>query len=264
MFDALVLILVALAGGALPLLVKWNERQLHTALALSTGIFLGAVFLHLLPSLSSMSAALAESAARGDGDPAADGSLGTLAAHGSQTWIWLTVLVGVLGVYLVEALLLRTHDHDDQHRHRAVGYASLVGLSVHALTAGIGYAAASRDAALSTTILVAILAHKGFETFSLTTVFQLAHFGRARSLATIAVFSLITPAGILLGKLTTGSLGPAGVALFTALAAGTFLYVCLCELLVEVFHHREDSLRKIALLALGIGMTVVFEWVGHG
>ena len=47
--EALVLIVVALAGGTLPLIVKWNERQLHTALALSTGIFLGAVFLHLLP-----------------------------------------------------------------------------------------------------------------------------------------------------------------------------------------------------------------------
>ena len=258
MFDALVLILVALAGGALPLVVKWNERQLHTALALSTGIFLGAVFLHLLPSLSSMSAGLTQTG------PAADGSVSTLGTHGNETWIWLTVLVGVLGVYLVEALLLRTHDYDDQHRHRAVGYASLMGLSVHAFTAGIGYAAASRDADLSTTILVAILAHKGFETFSLTTVFQLAHFGRARSLATIAVFSLITPAGILVGNLTTGALGPTGVALFTALAVGTFLYVCLCELLVEVFHHREDSLRKIALLALGIGMTVVFESVGHG
>jgi len=258
MFDVLVLILIALAGGALPLLVKWNERQLHTALALSTGIFLGAVFLHLLPSLSSLSAKLAVE------EPAANELAGTIGTHGSETWIWLTVLVGVLGVYLIEALLLRTHDHDDQHRHRAVGYASLVGLSVHALTAGIGYAAASRDEALSTTILVAILAHKGFEAFSLTTVFQLAHFGRARSLITIGLFSLVTPAGILIGNLTTGSLGDTGVVFSTALAAGTFLYVCLCELLVEVFHHREDSLRKIALLALGIGMTVLFEWMGHG
>jgi len=258
MFEASVLILVTLAGGALPLLVKWNERQLHTVLALSTGIFLGAVFLHLLPSLSTLAPALPKT------EPVADGMHGTLGAHGSETWIWLCVLVGVLGVYLVEALLLRTHDHDDEHRHRAVGYASLVGLSIHALTAGISYAAFNSKEALSTTILVAFLAHKGFEAFSLTTVFQLAHFSRARSLATIAVFSLVTPAGILVGDLLTESLGKIGLAALTALAAGTFLYVCLCELLVEVFHHREDSLKKVALLVAGIALAALFEGMGHG
>ena len=45
------LLLVGLGGGLLPLLVKWNDRRLHIALALSTGIFLGAVFLHMLPEL---------------------------------------------------------------------------------------------------------------------------------------------------------------------------------------------------------------------
>ena len=45
------LLVVGLAGGLLPLLVKWNDRRLHIALALSTGIFLGAVFLHMLPEL---------------------------------------------------------------------------------------------------------------------------------------------------------------------------------------------------------------------
>ena len=44
---------------------------------------------------------------------------------------------------------------------------------------------------------------------------------------------------------------------------GTFLYVCLCELLIEVFHHREDSLRRIALLTAGIALTVAFEGLGH-
>ena len=54
------------------------------------------------------------------------------------------------------------------------------------------------------------------------------------------------------------------MAILTALAAGTFLYVCLCELLVEVFHHREDTLKRVALLALGIALTVVFEGIEHG
>ena len=60
--------------------------------------------------------------------------------------------------------------------------------------------------------------------------------------------------------------GPADsgkTAILTALAAGTFLYVCLCELLTEVFHHREDGALKVALLAVGVALTVVFEGLGH-
>jgi zinc transporter ZupT len=44
-----------------------------------------------------------------------------------------------------------------------------------------------------------------------------------------------------------------------ALAAGTFLYVCLCELLPEVFHHREDGVLKIAFLSAGVALMFGIE-----
>lgn len=289
MVDFWSILLIGLAGGVLPLLVRWNERHLHTALALSTGIFLGAVFLHFLPTLSTMSLATEQAPteasaeapqdhdhdhapgeeceddhaeAAGAGVGAADGHAGH--AHGGDRWLWLFVLVGVLGVYLIEALVLRTHDHDERHRHRAVGYAALLGLTVHALTAGIGFSAAKHDLHAGRAIFVAILAHKGFEAFSLTTVFQLAKISRAKVLLLVIAFACVTPAGMLAGDALSSVLGPRGLPLLTALAAGTFLYVCLCELLVEVFHHREDTLVRVALLAAGIALTVVFEGIEHG
>ena len=300
---------IGVAGGLLPLFARWNERQRHTALALSTGIFLGAVFLHFLPTLASMTLADAEEQApplvdpapsqtesedpedhevhedhegheghedheghEGHGDdPSHQGhdhashgvaSLGH--AHGGDRWVWLFVLIGVLGVYLIEALVLRTHDHDEQHRHRAVGYAALLGLTIHALTAGVGYAAVSQHSDMASAILVAILAHKGFEAFSLTTVFQLAEFPTRKVMVLVLAFSCVTPLGMLAGDAIAHLLSVRGMAILTALAAGTFLYVCLCELLVEVFHHREDTLKRVALLALGIALTVVFEGIEHG
>jgi solute carrier family 39 (zinc transporter), member 1/2/3 len=251
MLDILAILAIALIGGALPLVLRWRERGLHTALALSTGIFMGAVFLHFLPALSTLSLSAQNTSESAHG-------------HGGDMWLWFFVLVGVLGVYLVESLVLRTHDHDDLHRHRSVGWAALLGLSVHALTTGVGYGATREQAEVSSTLLIAILAHKGFEAFSLTTVFQLAKVPRPRLIALICAFALVTPAGILLGDGLTSSLGSAGVAILTALAAGTFLYVCLCELLVEVFHHRDNGVLKVLLLAAGIGLTLLFEGIGYG
>ncbi len=244
--DILGILLVALVGGGIPLLTHWSERGLHIALALATGIFLGAVFLHFLPELARLS-----------GEAFEGGS------HAGAMWLWLFVLVGVLGVYLVESLVLRTHDHGELHRHRAVSWAALLGMGVHGLTTGIGYGASRGEGEMARALLIAILAHKGFEAFSLTTVFQLGRFKTRGLWLLLFAFALITPLGVWIGTALTSILAPTGKAILTALAAGTFLYVCLSELLPEVFHHRDDGLRKVGLLILGIAITILFEGTGH-
>ncbi|MFH0946963.1 MAG: ZIP family metal transporter [Planctomycetota bacterium] len=246
MFESAVILAVALAGGCLPLLVRWTDRLLHSALALSTGIFLGAVFLHLLPSLAGLESASHE------GEPVKAAAEALHAHQHGDTTIWIFVLIGVVSVYLIESLVFRAPAHDDLQRHRSVGYAALVGLSVHALTAGIGFAAISKQSDLATPLFLSIVAHKGFEGFSLTSVFLLAEFKKRKIVLLTVLFSLVTPIGILLGLALTAHLGNFGISVATALAAGTFLYVCLCELLPEVFHHREDSLVKIGLMAAGV------------
>ena len=245
MLDAGLLFLIALVGGCLPMVVKWTDRLLHAILALSCGIFLGAVFLHLLPTLSGIEQQLM----------AANGHVQEHGhAHGPMS-LWFFVLVGVVGVYLIEALFLRSHHHDEDHHHKMVGYAALLGLSIHGLTAGLGVAMTEGTEARDP-IMVSLLAHKGAESFSLATVFLLARFRRRRILTMLVLFSLVTPAGILIGEMATESLGDYGRAVLTALASGTFLYVCLSELLPEVFHHKEDVVAKISLLALGVVMMV--------
>ncbi len=226
------LLLVGLGGGLLPLLVKWNDRRLHIALALSTGIFLGAVFLHMLPELPTT---------------IADADI-------KPRLLWAVALVGVLAIYFLESLLFRTHDHDDIHRHTAVGYATLAGLSLHAFTVGLSLSATE----LTTPIMVGILFHKAFEAFSLTSVFKLAHFEQKKVVTLIVVFACITPLGLLLGSEILPQLSPNATAIAVALAVGTFLYVCLTELLPEVFHHKEDVAAKVILLLIGIcGMALI-------
>ncbi|MCX8266537.1 MAG: ZIP family metal transporter [Planctomycetota bacterium] len=230
MFELLV---VGLAGGLLPLLVKWNDRRLHIALALSTGIFLGAVFLHMLPELP---------------DVIDDATI-------KPRLLWAVVLAGVLAIYFLESLVFRTHDHDDVHRHTAVGYATLAGLSLHAFTVGISLSATE----LSTPIMVGILFHKAFEAFSLTSVFQLAHFTQKKVVTLVTLFACITPLGLLLGSKILPQLSPNATAIAVALAVGTFLYVCLTELLPEVFHHKEDVVTKVVLLLVGIGGMALIQ-----
>lgn len=261
--QCLVILGVGLAGGLLPLLTRWSYRGLHVALALSTGVFLGAVFLHMLPELGGGHEHFSNDADHSDG--------------ASPLLLWGSVLVGVLAVYLFETLVFRAqeqgHDHGSHadhehgqeqgalHHHRSVGWATLLGLTIHAATTGFGLAAASAEG-IAQPVFIAILGHKAFEAFSLTSVFLLGEFPRRRVLLLVVLFSLVTPLGGLAGDAVMHELSGSVLDVVLALAAGTFLYVCLCELLPEVFHHREDGVRKILLLLGGIlamGALHVFE-----
>ena len=110
-------------------------------------------------------------------------------------------------------------------------------------------------------MLLAILAHKGFESFSLASVFSMTEISRGRLIALLVAFSLVTPLGLLIGDALTGLLG-GGISILTSLAAGTFLYVCLCELLPEVFHRRQDGPMKLGLLIAGV--TLMWAVHAHG
>jgi zinc transporter ZupT len=239
---AWITLLVTFTGGCLPLLRRWSHRQLHAILAFTTGGFLGAVFLHLLPEIS----------AHGQGRDMLDPRL-----------LWLLTLSATLLVYLLEALVFRAHDHDEAHRHRAVGYSALVGLSVHSLTEGIAFSVLAVDSHVALPFFISTLGHKLLDGFSLASIFRLGDMSARRILVFMIAFAALTPAGMLLGHELLPYLSGTAFAVVTALAAGTFLFVSLCELLPEVFHHREDSVVKVVLLLAGIASFVVLH-EGHG
>ncbi|MBK6938607.1 MAG: ZIP family metal transporter [Planctomycetes bacterium] len=262
--TAISIFAVALIGGCLPLMFRWSDRVKHSILALSAGIFLGAVFLHLLPELSALeheyqANLVAEEAQHDAAAPATSPTTHDPDhshfdhAHGHGS-LWYFVLLGVLGVYLTEALLLRHHHHDEVHRHRTTSLHALLGLSIHSFTNGIGLGVNLGNDVVAQALFISIIAHKSAEAFSLTTLFQLASFKRLTTLLMLVPFCAVTPTGMFVGHLASTWLGPYGIGVLTALASGTFLFVCLCELLPEVFHHREDSLIKLVLLAAGIGL----------
>lgn len=288
---------LTLLGGLLPLRFRSSHRVLHLFIAFSTGVFLGVVFLHMLPEISKQPLASAQLLPAGEVEfeatqPSAtqanwtqtervphstEESIEAAAAHQGQGWtagaevephdhifsMWFFVMLGVVGLYIIERLFFWAEEGSDQRRHLTLGWASLVGLAIHAFAAGMGLSAAGTVQGLAGPVFISIIGHKLAESFSLTTIFLLAEFRTLSILLLLLLFSLITPAGIFIGDWVVELLPAAGVPILTALAAGTFLYVALCDLLPEVFHHREDAPAKIALLAGGIFVSLFLSSGGH-
>lgn len=225
---------VHLAGAAPPLLARWSHRGLHFFVSVAAGVFLGAIFLHLLPEL----------AARGAGGDGGDGH-----AHGSLL-PWIAALAGLVLLFFVERIVLaRAEGAGDPHA--LVWTSSYLGLSLHSFATGLGFAPVAGDAALMWPFVGAMAVHKAGESFSLGTVMRLAEVPRRRAALLLVLYSASTPAGLLLGASLALGAGSLLAPVLTGLACGTFLYVAVGDLLPEVFH-GGGRLAGVVGLLLGI------------
>jgi len=255
---ALTIFALVIGAGALPLLLRMNERVLHAVIALASGFFLGVTFLHLLPEVAEQ--CHSERGPAGELDP-----------DRSMT-MWACVLGGLLAVYFAELLLRQAdphrHEHEHEHGHghdhpahhgghRVVGIATFVGLSVHTLGGAVGIGLAFDDAALRDSMVTATLSHKAAEAFSLVSVLLLSQLSRRSVITLLGAYALVSPLGIALGRLFAEQLPERLLAPAEGLAAGTFLYVAVGELLPEVFHGRKDRGVKVVLLVAGIAAAAL-------
>jgi zinc transporter ZupT len=225
---------VAIIGGLPPIFRNWSDRQLHLFIAFGAGVFLGAIFLHLLP------------------DALSEGPIDIASSM---------VLFGFVIILLVERIFFGSHrihcGEDCGHRHEVVGIVALIGLSVHSITAGFGLGVGMVDPDLGLVIFIAIIAHKATAAFSLSTIFQLANFPLKKTLGLILLFSVMTPLGAIISLPFIEKLRDVSLAIPTGITAGTFLYVATIDLVPEAFHSSNGE-RASSFIWMVLGIFVMF------
>jgi len=176
-------------------------------------------------------------------------------------WVSLLCACGFLLVLFLEKVFARGHEDllisEKEHTPgRFSPYILMLALSVHSIIAGI--ALGTEDVITRAfVILVAIIAHKGSAVFALTVNLNRDGVSRTRVMKVDTFFSFMTPLGIILGLvLTTLLKGRAELLIegvFDALAAGTFLYIALIDIIQEEFINPKDKGFKFILVTFGLG-----------
>lgn len=236
---------ISMVGAYLPRIRTLSDRQIHLLVAFSAGIFIGLLFLLLLPE------AIEE------------------CEHGGiDTHIAMYALMGgFLAIMAIEMWMKHRHMSgcscecgSDSHSHKITSMSSFIGLSVHAACDGLALAAtflAGGEIALITTIGMCV--HKFVVLFSLSSIMLVTDIPKRKSLKYMLAFGLITPlAGLLFFALLSGVSnidGFTGIPL--AFAAGSFMYVALCDMLPEAFHRKKQHSMSFGLLLLGIAVIVI-------
>jgi len=214
-----------------------GELYLSLGSALAAGVFLGAGLVHLMPD-----------------------SVGALNGYfvGIQFPLgFLLTAVGFLFILFLEKILL-AHGHDaPAPAGSPSSYALAIILSVHSVLAGAALGTENTLAG-SAVLTLAILAHKGAAAFALMVDFQRAGFARGRSVGLLVLFCAMTPLGILFGAVLDHILeethGRLFEGMFDAVAAGTFIYIAILEIISKEFAVRERVAQKFVFVCLGLGL----------
>ncbi len=255
-------LLAALAGGALPVILRLTHTGLQVAVSLVAGLMLGLALIGLLPH--------------------------ALDTSGSTHQILLCLLGGFVVMFLLQRFL-PFHHHDViegnplepcGHTHslaersaRSLSWVGVaLGLSLHSIFDGLAIAAAvavgaqANHNALGLGAALAVILHKPFSAMAISTLMLAGRASRSSQRLVNLAFALVTPLGALLFFLGAAPLAnshPGWLGAALAFCAGTFLCIACADLLPELQFHSHDRVRlSIALLA-GIGVALLIARYGH-
>ena len=185
------------------------------------------------------------------------------------------IMAGFLLMFVLEgsgighAVHEEHHDHEHGHGHGHVHHAAaggllVFGLTLHAATDGvaIGAAAATGDFALTVTVLLAVLIHKGPAAFSLGVFSMHEREERKDSIRDVVIFSLATPVMIIIAGLALAELETQMIGLAMLFSAGTFLYVATVDTLPDI-HNPETGKKAMMHVLIGVAILVVLLLIAN-
>src|SRR3989338_2897781 len=234
-------LIVTLVPGLFPFFKKSDNKSFPIAESLAAGVFLGAGLIHMLSQ----------------------------ASDAFYRFNWHYPIAFVLAGAMFLFLLWLEHigqelSQRESCSHYAFAILAVVMLSIHAFLIGAALGL-SNSFSVGIMILLAILAHKWAESLALSIQINKSHFRGKTNLTLFFIFACMTPIGILFGVSATTFLHQYVLLepIFSALAAGTFLYLgTLHGLEKATLIKRCCDLKHFYCVILGFSvMAVVAIWI---
>ncbi len=237
------ILLLSLASGYLPFHRRTKNGQATNDFpfgeALACGVFLGAGLIHML----------------------GDANMGFIEAGINYPIAF--VLCGCMFLFLLLLEHIGTElKHHTAHSSNAIAILSVIMLAMHSLLEGTALGIGS-DYAEIAILFFAIIAHKWAASFALSLQINKSSLSLLYKTLLFLLFAIMTPLGVSFGlfihHLTDSHIA---LAVFNALAAGTFLYIgTLHGLSRAVLVQRCCDLKEFSLVIVGFAlMATVALW----
>lgn len=239
---SVVVSLMSLVGLLVLARKNWSEAMMSKILAAAAGALLASAFLHIIPEMFM---------------EASESQMPLLSA---------IVLITILCLVALEQLIAWHHcrhtscEHEHEHHHlvgnKATAYSILIGDGLHNVVDGMVIASVFMvSPTLGWTATLAILLHE--------IPHEIGDFGiliaSGMSKMKAAAFNLISALTALVGSVATYYFAQIldYEIYFLAIAAGSFLYIALSDILPELQHHTKRKLWPI-IVSLLAGVVVIW------
>ena len=242
---AVVILVITLVAAQIPFIINRSADKLHFLIAFSTGVMLGVLFIMLPP----------EAIER------------TLDAGYTLNVAWYMIFVGFLLLLFIDFFMKKYlhggHEGGDEHAHSVTSWSAFAGLAIHSFFDGLALAAAfiaGEDVGIM--VLIALCLHKSVVVFSLSSTMLMSE-SRDSAWKFLIAFSVISPVATIISYLTlnTGDMAFAGPAL--CFSVGIFMFVTLCDMLPEAFHHKEKDPKQLLSLTVGIVLVLIVTLISN-
>jgi zinc and cadmium transporter len=174
--------------------------------------------------------------------------------------VFATLLGGILLFFILEKLVLWRHCHThDCEVHESTVASVMIGDTFHNFVDGAVIAAAVLTSVpLGVSTAVAVAAHEIPQEIGDFAILLHAGYTRRKALLLNVLSALASAAGAI-GAFLAFDFVPRTLPYFLVLAASSFLYVAMADLIPGLHRGRTDasSLRQIILIALGIATMVL-------
>lgn len=197
-----------------------------------------------------------------------------------------TLLVGILGFFILEKLLVWRHchshaceahgedshdhhhdhhDHNQDHSRRAAGMFIILGDSIHNFVDGVLIGAAFlTDPQLGIVTSLAVAAHEIPQEVGDFAILLHSGYQRGKALLYNVLASLTTVLGGVLAYFSLGDLHHL-LPYFLTLAASSFIYIAVADLIPSL-HQKTDiktSLQQIGFILAGVVLILVMQGIAH-
>ncbi|MCF8357940.1 MAG: ZIP family metal transporter [Prolixibacteraceae bacterium] len=235
--SVIFIIAAGITGGFIPLgkRITKGGKGLTFGNAFAGGVFLGAGLMHLLPDAMENFSSLKLSFEF------------PLAAFISG--------IGFIFILALERVIAQKESAEILNSSKnKFPLILLIVLSIHSIIAGMSLGLESTIIS-GTVIFIAIIAHKGSASFALGVNLVNDNINKKLIIKTILFFSIMTPIGIVIGtvldNIESSRMSVWFEAIFDALAAGTFLYIAVFEIIKDVFENGKFRYQKFTFLLIG-------------
>ena len=174
--------------------------------------------------------------------------------------VFTTLLLGILLFFILEKLVLWRHCHiHDCEVHESSVFPVLIGDAFHNFVDGAVVAAAVMTSVpLGVTTAVAVAAHEIPQEIGDFAILLHAGYSRGRALLLNVLSAAASAAGAVAAFVALDQV-PRMLPYFLVLAAASFLYVAMADLIPGLHRGRTDasSMRQILLIAAGIATMLI-------